>query len=298
MVQCFAPGSSIENIKIKLKRRHIKHFAMLWNYYSFSIKGPDSSFLVDLANKVRLNQWALKKIKSYRTRAQLLAMVTLGNLREKRAEDILKKKCEKSNYLLALTALRSLLRIDPKNNISYFINLIVEKENWPQSQVAQILKETGADIISKPLARAIISARDESKPRLIRLLQLAHAHETFSTLKEVLKNTNNPEVISAAMSILNDPICIVFAKQYLHHEMWFVRVQAARVIGRLGTKQDAKILYPLLSDSHWWVRYRAAEALALLPMMTVSELQSIKESQTDPFAQDIMSQIIAEGICR
>jgi HEAT repeat protein len=43
-----------------------------------------------------------------------------------------------------------------------------------------------------------------------------------------------------------------------------VRVQAANAAGRIGLSPLAGRLVALLSDDVWWVRFRAAEALAQL----------------------------------
>jgi HEAT repeat protein len=53
-------------------------------------------------------------------------------------------------------------------------------------------------------------------------------------------------------------------------------------------------LIPLLSDKEWWVRYRAAQALSRLPSMRSPRLKSIQAKQPDPFARDMLAQVIAE----
>jgi HEAT repeat protein len=53
-------------------------------------------------------------------------------------------------------------------------------------------------------------------------------------------------------------------------------------------------LIPLLSDKEWWVRYRAAQALSRLPSMRSPRLKSIQAKQRDPFARDMLAQVIAE----
>ena len=62
----------------------------------------------------------------------------------------------------------------------------------------------------------------------------------------------------------------------------------------IGTADDASILIALLSDAQWWVRYRAAQALARLPSVDVPKLESIQAAQSDRFARDMLSQVIAE----
>jgi len=73
-----------------------------------------------------------------------------------------------------------------------------------------------------------------------------------------------------------------------------VRVQAAVTLGRLGEDDDEERLVPLLSDRDWWVRYRAAQALSLLPHMREPKLKTIQAAQSDPFARDMLAQVMAE----
>lgn len=254
--------------------------------------------MIRLAQALHINQWALGAVKAPLSKQKLLAIVTLGNLGEEKAAETLMKLGERHNYLLALTALRALMKINPQKYVDYFMKLLINRQDWPLPQVVVTLKEIGADIISKPLSSAILSAPDSMKPKLISLLDLVHTHESFLTIKQLLESTKNPEIISATLSILKDPKCVEFAKAHLRHAEWFVRIQAARAIGRLGQKTDVELLVPLLSDQNWWVRYRSAEAIARLPFTTVDQLEKIRETQSDPFARDIVTQIIAEDICR
>ncbi len=62
----------------------------------------------------------------------------------------------------------------------------------------------------------------------------------------------------------------------------------------MGTREDQVALVALLSDPEWWVRYRAAQALAKLPFLTEEKLQSLCEVQTDQFAREILAQVMAE----
>jgi HEAT repeat protein len=47
----------------------------------------------------------------------------------------------------------------------------------------------------------------------------------------------------------------------LDDRVWFVRVHAARALGRLGHAELASDVVSLLGDPHWWVRTAAKDAL-------------------------------------
>jgi HEAT repeat protein len=62
----------------------------------------------------------------------------------------------------------------------------------------------------------------------------------------------------------------------------------------VGDPEDEARLIPLLSDKEWWVRYRAAQALSQLPSMREPRLRVIQAEQPDPFARDMLTQVMAE----
>ena len=66
-------------------------------------------------------------------------------------------------------------------------------------------------------------------------------------------------------------------------------------MGRLGQQEHVEPLERMLTDRHWWVRYRAAQALVSLPFVGPNSLRRIAAAHGDPFARDIMAQALAEA---
>jgi HEAT repeat protein len=62
----------------------------------------------------------------------------------------------------------------------------------------------------------------------------------------------------------------------------------------MGTEDDVEPLTRLLVDKEWWVRYRAAQALAGLPFLDMTTLRKLTEDQKDRYARDILAQALAE----
>ena len=54
------------------------------------------------------------------------------------------------------------------------------------------------------------------------------------------------------------------------------------------------MLESLLDDKEWWVRYRAAQAIASLPFLGPNQLRQIRDRQTDRYAGDMLQQCFAE----
>ena len=70
---------------------------------------------------------------------------------------------------------------------------------------------------------------------------------------------------------------------------------AARALGRIGNTSDQALLLDLVEDRNWWVRYRAAQALASLPGLSRGDLAAMRARTSDRFAADMLDQVLAEG---
>lgn len=81
---------------------------------------------------------------------------------------------------------------------------------------------------------------------------------------------------------------------FLNHEIPFLRIQAAKALGRIGDLSDIFLITPLLSDKSWWFRYRAAEAIVQLGGQNHAYLQQLINNEDDPTVADILRHVISE----
>ena len=65
--------------------------------------------------------------------------------------------------------------------------------------------------------------------------------------------------------------------------------------GRSASKKMKGRLIALLSDEHWWVCYRAAEALSNLPWMTIERLTQLCEALTTVEAKEHLLPFMAQS---
>jgi HEAT repeat protein len=105
---------------------------------------------------------------------------------------------------------------------------------------------------------------------------------------------DHTDVLIGTLRIINDVGLLPQARPHLRHTDWRVRVQAAKLLGRVGEHADVNRLIPLLADAEWWVRYRAAQALAGMPFFSRTELELLRSNLSDRFARDMLSQVLAE----
>lgn len=288
---------SIEQIPTgipSLAKGDIPIFLTLWNHYQESLRGESQERLQRLAYQLNIHRAATKMLHHISARKRILAIVTLGHLKEKKAWNALYTIANKPNVLLSFTATRALLHIDAEQAVPFLVQQIVHRENWPMPFIMNLLKEAGADLISPPLIAAAEKAPEEKLPRLFRYLDQAHYHTAIPIVRVRLKELKYPEAIAAGLRFLKDSRDIHFIKKHLSHSFWPVRMHVAKALGKMGSREDVPLLVQLLSDSEWWVRYRAAQALIKLPFFDKEKHDEITKTFQGPAAQQILSQVVAE----
>ena len=179
--------------------------------------------------------------------------------------------------------------------------MIAQRPEWPLSRIALALTDLGANTFSAPLARAALAAAREPAtraglPRLLRLMEIAHNADVMPAVDQLLRRPDElgAEVIAPCLRLLDDPREAHWARRFATHEVWFVRVSAAHALLRIGVATDVDLLNRLLCDTHWWVRYRAAQALAHLPELSADALMQLADTHQDRFAAEMMRQVLAE----
>ena len=114
-------------------------------------------------------------------------------------------------------------------------------------------------------------------------------------LRSRIAKLDDPELAAAilhAMRTLGDAGDRNTVIGCLGHAHPLVRTQAAYALGGLGLPGDADILMPLLRDSNWWVRYRAAQSLFALTGKAKTAATAAQES--DPYARETLRRVLAE----
>jgi len=292
----------------RLRAADSYEFLTLWNYLHESVRDEAGEKLNETARMAGADAAARHFLKQGNVRKSLMAMTTLGNLRDEDSRDALEEFVGGSDATLSFTAAQALMRIDAEKAVKILMPLIARRMDWSLEAVAAMFKKAGADVISLPLSKAIVAAcvKDEAiqdkgvaglhihAPRLIYLLRLAHPRFVTYAVRFVLLTTTEIESVIAALKVYDDPAILPTVRALLDDSRWQIRVNAAQAIGRTGTADDEKLLLGALHDTEWWVRYRATQALANLPSVDSEKLEHYAAVQTNEFSGDILRQVLAE----
>lgn len=286
---------SAREIELPVIRRsdHI-HLLEEWNRARSIVEGRAAENLIELARRAGIPALASRMMSRLRVQSQIMAVQTFGHLRDERRFDETRELLNHPSTALSITAATSLVEIDPAAGIPLVVPLIHKRRDWPRNKVSILLREAGSELISEPMYRAIRSARNEDKTYLLQFARLIESEVRDALVEDLIRESDDPGVLNASLRLVSGFNGVPRIAALTQHEAWFVRMQAAKVLGRVGQQEHLGLLESLLADSEWWVRYRAAQSITSLPFLGPNQLRAMRLRQKDRFAADIMKQTLAE----
>ena len=279
----------------KLPPRERREFLRQWNYTRNMIEGAAAERLIALASRLDLPAFVRKQVDHAALGLRLASIQALGHLRDAESFARILVATDDENPLVSITAAEALIEIDPARAVGLLIPRIAARRDWPRTHVFRMLQKSGSEIVSEPLFRAIRTAPDADAAYLLRFAELAEFDVRDAIAAELLQSRSDPELIAAALKVSSGYSPVPGIDGLVAHAAWYIRMQAARLLGRMGRPEHVGRLEKLLVDAEWWVRYRAATALVQLPGLDREELERIRARQQDPYARDILDQAAAEA---
>lgn len=236
-------------------------FLAVWNNRYEIAHGKDrnrlneASLILDLLPKI------LPLLKSRFRRKRLLGILCTGHLHYREAYNILQTWVASKDLLTSLLSIQALLQIDPFRAINLLSDQLISRPDWPSARLAKILAFSNKEAVTTALMNAFLRAKPPYLKRVIFFMEFADPTKSQPVLLNILKESHDPELLSAALQVIYDPLANESIKLLLGHPAWFVRVQAVKAVKKLALKEYVQEVKTLLKDSEWWVRYRATETL-------------------------------------
>lgn len=120
-------------------------------------------------------------------------------------------------------------------------------------------------------------------------------YSIIDRVSELAKRHASKEVRAAAfrsLAALRHPAASDAITSGLNDVAWEVRTEAANAAGKIGLRETEDRLSELLSDTHWWVRFRSAQALIALAPTGLERLRAA--SRKHGLAAEISTQVLLE----
>ena len=268
-------------------------FLSLWVQLQESIRGTESTGLHHVAYRVGCDQFARALLQDGNVAEKLLAILTLGHLRDRSAWLPLSRLAREKEPIRSFCAMNALVKIDAESAAAELTALLLERNDWPIARIAALLQGVQA-AFAGPLLRAAEHAEGRPLIRTLRFIEALRLQLPPPMLARLLSNTQPAEIIIGALRVTLVPGLLPQVRALLGHPDWRIRVQACKVLGRLGERADIVPLSKLLSDREWWVRYCAACALIGMPFVGRPQVEILRSAVTDPYARDILEQVLFE----
>lgn len=279
----------------RLTRLELPHVLELWNHLHDSLGDEARRSLERLAGQARIPAVVSAMLRNKDFYRRHLAARTAGKLRLASTWDGLRELLASDSPALSLVAARALVQIDAARAVPLLMPQLTGCGGWHPGAVREILHLAGAGHVVKPLLQAVATVSADKLPQLIQFLAEIAPGEAAPLISRFLATpVDDEKLLNACLDVLNSPGELEVVRALARHANWHVRVHAAKALGRLATREDEALLVDMLGDSQWWVRYRAAQALAQLPGMNFAELLQIKDTRTDRDARDMLHQVMAE----
>lgn len=277
-----------------LSRFDYPDFLDLWNHLHESLGSEARGNLERVAGLARVPAAVSRMLRRGGYEGRLAALRTAGNLRLSAIWDVLRELLESDSVELSLAAAQALSRIDATRAVPLLMPPLLMRDDWPPQRIVTILRELESERLACSLLKAIEETVAEKAEKLLHYLVEVAPLEAAPVIRRQIANPSDERLLIACLKVLNDFRELEILRSFCSHQNWLVRLHAASAFGRLGVHDDKAILAGMLGDCQWWVRYRAARALAQLPGMTSGELLRIKDMQTDRYARDMLHQVMAE----
>lgn len=279
----------------RLRRRDQWLFLKLWNHFQESLRGESTARLSETAYRLGCDGMARRLLRHGNSTERLFAILTLGHMRDASAWEDLKRQLKRTNSRSSLYAARALIQIDPEEAAAILVPMLLARDDWEILRVATLLQESRA-VLGATLVNSLGTLSAERLPRALKLTHALALQVPTPTLLPLLQPGQPVEVLIAALRLAASNDTLEAVRANLGHSDWRVRVQVAKTLGRIGEAVDVPSLTALVQDSQWWVRFRAAQALAGLPFLSRDELSQLRANMPDRYAREIFRQVFSEGV--
>jgi HEAT repeat protein len=290
--QCFQ--YELPNYIPQLTQEDMVTFLTQWIQYQEISDESLRELLCMVALKAGVEKHLTHILQHRSIREKILAITALGFLKDPTYMETFKHWINSSNISVSLASARAMLRLNPQETMTLLVSLLKVREDWPQARMTLFLTEAGIDVISEPLAKAVL---ETPTPKLINYLAVTNSFIAVPTLISILKTSINRSVILACLQTLskfnlqND---IPFIRNYLKHPNWECRAAAAKIIGKMGYAADEESLLALLLDSQNIVQYEAALALFEMPHFNRSYAQKLSSQLTEQTGLHVLTRVMTE----
>jgi len=261
--------------------------------YLESLKGESFDKLVAVAHHSGLVKRLLQEGRSPIAWRQAKAVYFLGLIREPQVLPLLKPGLSSGDMFWFYPSVIALARNNLRN-LPQVLEALRHRTDWTEHLGVSIFAEMGEEVCPQ-LLDTLAQGETSSKLEGLSLAVMAHFgyQGSEALLNETILHSKDRELRIRALRAWGQLKLGYFEglALALKDPDWEIRVAAVTALGSSGTEGQAVLAHPLLRDSDWWVRLRAAETM--LKLCAREELYAILDDPfEDHFAQDMLRYVL------
>ena len=282
----------------KIARQDLPDFLYLWIHFQEILRGDSKFVLNQVLRAAELDSKIRKLLHTGRLEDQMIAATVLGHLGDIQAWEQLLVLLKKPSPMLSMTALRALVLIDPEKASDICMPLIVRHRDWMPVRMASLLRQADPQFQQAFLSyvEREAGASPPYLPRLMRLFDALPENRPLPLVGKLMESGGDPELLAVCLRLVCHPSELEAVRRCYSDKRWLVQVRIAGLLARIGGPRDVHYLLTLLDSDHWWVRYRAAQAMLALPFINRQAVKRLIENRSDDFARDMLLQTLAEKV--
>jgi HEAT repeat protein len=201
---------------------------------------------------------------------------------------------EDDSEFVSVTALRWLTALGDATEMPFILDRIDRLSTLDRRQLVSLLVDLGPDVA--PLLRSTLADPERSTFARVICAESLRWLSDGSAADEAarLLQHNPPDELTAALLRLvrrvGRPEHAALVRDHCHHDVFFVRIHAARALGALGSASDQPLLTRLFtSDDSRWVALNAGHSLRELGLdVPLHRLQESNHPRA-PIADSLLS---------
>jgi hypothetical protein len=283
-----------------IKKKETDMFIEFLFYFLENIKGDDAKRIGRLFKGLGLLERELNfLVNSKHDWRRALAAYRLGQIRTKNAKKELIQALTDKSDLVSYTAAAALMKIGDRDSIGEILAILLSKDGLSGELFAEILLGYGKGVVAElSETLSIYNQLPRSRTKIIDFLGYFKRVEIAPFLIKLLEtSTNNEEKIHVikALGNLTDIESFPALVKCLDNSNLTIKSQAAKALGNFKEESAFGPLSELLDDKDWWCRYHAALSIYKTGESGKIYLKELFEKKTDPFAKDVIKQVIRES---
>ncbi len=275
---------------------------LMWVSLQRQLRGSTKEKLNAFFNHLVMDDYVVALLGSRKVHRRLLALTCLRYVGEERHWVSVAPLVMSSNAIESLAAAQVLVAMNPARAMQFLVPFYMQRRDWAYLRFKSLCKQAGRTAAGPPLLTAL---QQGSPMRIVALLEWVLPAKAAGWARRCLHQTpvsvemskEQCDAVCASLRCLaelhdrQDRELLINA---LDHPLPQVRAEAVVAFKRQANSDDEAQFIRVLSDSNWWVRQAAADALVALPGIEAHHLSALYEGLQDRYGRDALRRAMTE----